>query len=231
MERNIQHSRQKRHRCFLLIDYYIQIAQWITFTQAYVCVSKSETVKKMNVKQSNLKWRNENYRGKLKDFDFRDTCLWVPWYPMPFVCCLPTSIPHPSLLFSPATPSSDLPLPLSLLLLPLNPPPLLLPVSKQKTQPYALYFLVPLTGWKSWPSGEHSGAWAERKGYGLSSSLLAVFSVMAISPRWFRLWEPLHYSCNSWVTGHDPSFQISLICQSSVTESSPFAPRPQCLPV
>lgn len=105
------------------------------------------------------------------------------------------------------------------------------PVSKQKAQPYALYFLVPLTGWKSWPSREHSGAWAERKGYGLSSSLLAVFSVMAISPRWFRLWEPLHYSCNSWVTGHDPSFQISLNCQSSVTESSPFAPRPQCLPV
>lgn len=95
------------------------------------------------------------------------------------------------------------------------------PVSKQKAQPYALYFLVPLTGWKSWPSREHSGAWAERKGYGLSSSLLAVFSVMAISPRWFRLWEPLHYSCNSWVTGHDPSSQISLISQSSIMESSP----------
>lgn len=125
-----EHSAQQAEKTPLFSPYWLlhpDCSMNNFYTSIRVCEQEWDS-EKMNIKQSNIKWRNENYRGKLKDFDFRDMCLWVPWYPMPFVCCLPTSIPHPSLLFSPATPSSDLPLPLSLLLLPLNPPPLLLPL-------------------------------------------------------------------------------------------------------
>lgn len=133
-----EHSAQQAEKTQLFSPYWLlhpDCSMNNFYTSICVCEQEWDS-EKMNVKQSNIKWRNENYRGMLKDFDFRDTYPWVPWNPMPFVCCLLTSIPHPSLLFSPATPSSDIHLPLSLLLLlPLNRPPLLSLLIGRKLKP------------------------------------------------------------------------------------------------